>query len=216
MIFVKYGEEEHLRQIQEGYIRFSPIFTYREYEEDAYSKVMNGIADPYDGMARVIPESVTLQTEDEKSTFKGNIILNLDIEGMYKMGIFCMSQYSDLLEMQKYWKEMFVKFPKSTHALLIHDSDVFMAELQKTLPLVAGGSVTYAEEMQPPLTADELWTQALYKRPQYAYQKECRFILPNSQFETPFTYKIDNMARMTLLSKNKIEEYIGVNCTNNL
>lgn len=209
MFFVKYSKKKYLKDIINGYIRFSPISSYREFEQDAYE---NGIADPYDGMARLVISSMTYHSKEGKTKdYKGNILANIDLEDMEKLGVFCLAEYNDVAEMDSHYKTLLEKFPGTTHILIIHSPNTFAKDLQIALPILAGGTVRYGEKMQPPNHADDMWQQALYKRSQYAYQKEFRFVITRSKFNVPFSYKYENNSHMTLLKIGDIEQFIAEN-----
>ena len=209
MFFVKYSKEKYLQDIIDGHIRFSPIFTYREYEKDAYE---NGIADPYDGMGRIIANDLAYTCEDgTQKTISGKITINIDLDGMNRLAVFCLAQYESVEDMRNHYEIMLEKFPETTHVLIIHTPDSFARDIQNILPMVGGGTVRYGHVMHPPLHASDMWLQALYKRQQYSYQKEFRFVIPNSSFDVPFSYKFRNNSKMTLLAAKEIGNYISEN-----
>lgn len=209
MFFVKYSKRKYLQDIIDGYIRFSPISSYREYEKDAYE---NGIADPYDGMGRIIANDLTYTYEDgTQKTISGNIIINVDLDGMDKLAVFCLAQYESGEDMRNHYQTMLEKFPDTTHVLIIHTPDTFAKDIQSILPMVGGGTVSYGQVMHPPQKVSDMWLQTLYKRPQYSYQKEFRFVITNSSFEVPFSYKFKNHSKMTLLAAEEIGNYISEN-----
>lgn len=214
MFFVKYSKEKYLQDIIDGHIRFSPIFTYREYEEDAYE---NGIADPYDGMGRIVANDLTYTYEDgTQKTISGKITINVDLGGMNKLAVFCLAQYESVEDMRNHYETMLEKFPETTHVLIIHTPDTFAKDIQSVLPMVGGGTVRYGQVMHPPQKESDMWLQALYKRQQYSYQREFRFVIPNSSFDVPFSYQFENHSKMTLLAAKDIGSYIIENLNNDI
>ena len=101
-------------------------------------------------------------------------------------------QYDDLAEMENRYEEMFDRFPESTHCLIIFTPNQFAKDIQSIMPTIAGGTVLYGEQMMPPLEYKNRWEQGLYKRSKFSYQNEFRFIITNSSFDVPFTYKMNN------------------------
>ena len=206
---MKYSKERYLQDIVDGYVRFSPIFTYRKYEKNAYE---NGIADPCDGMGRVTASALTFTHEDgNKKTINGKVTINVDLDGMDRLAVFCLAQYESVEDMRNHYKTMLEKFPETTHVLIVHTPDTFARDIQKVLPMVGGGTVRYGQVMYPPQNVSDMWLQALYKRQQYSYQKEFRFVITNSKFDLPFSYKYENHSKMTLLPAEDIEHYISEN-----
>ena len=192
-----------------GYIRFSPIFKYREYEQNAYE---SGIADPFDGMSKIVTEHATYITKDgEERQINGKISINIDLEGMKKLGVFCLAQYESIEDMDQHYRIMLEKFPDTTHILVIRTPHTFAKDIQSVLPTVAGGTVRYGEKMNPPLNYEDMWLQALYKRQAYSYQREFRFVITGYQLEDSVSYKYDNRSEMTLLSVYEIESFIENN-----
>ena len=209
MFFVKYSKGKYLQDIIDGYIRFAPIFTYREFEKDAYE---NGIADPYDGMGRITANDLTYILEDDaQKTIRGKITMNVDLDGMDKIAVFCLSQYESVEDMRNHYKIMLEKFPETTHVLIIHTPDTFAKDIQNVLPMVGGGTVRYGQVKYPPQKESDMWQQTLFKSKQYTYQKEFRFVITNSSFGVPDSFKFKNHSKMTLLAVGDIEHYISEN-----
>ena len=208
MIFVKYVKEENLNVIKKGFIRFTPLFMYREYEEEDGN---NGISDPYDGMGRLQSRQLLYEKDSKAEVFNGEVVVNVDLEGMPKLAVFCLSQYDDLAEMENRYEEMFDRFPESTHCLIIFTPNQFAKDIQSIMPTIGGGTVLYGEQMMPLLEYKNRWEQGLYKRSRFSYQKEFRFIITNSSFDVPFTYKMNNHSEMVLLEKKDVKRYIVEN-----
>ena len=213
MFFVKYGKGRYLQDIIDGYIRFAPISMYREWEQDAYS---NGVADPFDGMARSKVDILRFISSNEEKCLVGNIEINIDLEGMEKLGVFCLSQYESVIHMRNNCNKMLEMFPETTHVLVIHSPNTFAKDIQTALPRVAGGTVRYGDEMRPPQHADDMWKQALYKRTRYAYQNEFRFIFTREEFNVPFSYRYENHSKMSLLNVDEIDLFIADSIGNDI
>lgn len=134
--FVKYGEKEHLQQIIDGQLRFTPSQTYIKIEETQHNK---GQGDMLEGKMKIHFESAKLyhpETHELLGTLpKSNVLIN--IQDVSNMPIFCLSQYDDsyiqccsnkkVINMDaEHIKKVKRDFSKATHALIILEPEVFI------------------------------------------------------------------------------------------
>lgn len=132
---VKYGEKEHLQQIVDGKLRFTPSQTYIKLEEKQHNK---GQGDLLEGKMKIKIEGARVYhpvTNEYLGTLpKG--IFTISIQDVSNMPIFCLSHYGEesIEEIDGVSKIAIdgehiegVKrdFPKATHALIIYEPDKF-------------------------------------------------------------------------------------------
>ena len=140
-VFIKYGEEDHLQQIVDGTLRFSPSDTYVKMEEEQHNK---GQGDMLDGKWKI--HAMNFRMEDPvtgRVVFEGkNCTFTISIQDVNSMPVFCLSYYGEEyvsnLDGKQYIqlsKEKVAKikkdFPKATHALIIQEPDRFIEKAEK-------------------------------------------------------------------------------------
>lgn len=142
LFMIKYGKEEHLKQIVNGSIRFAPSQTYVKMEELLHNK---GQGDLLDGKMKLKIESAEMfdyETNNLKAAIP-NCIFTISIQDVNDMPIFCVSHYgcedtSSYESKNKYKislrpdKLNCIKqdFSEATHALIILEPDKFITGVQ--------------------------------------------------------------------------------------
>ena len=142
LYLIKYGKEEHLKQIVDGFLRFSPSQTYVEMEELIHNK---GQGDLLDGKMKIRLENAKMYDPDTNE-LKGeipNCVATISIQDVNDMPIFCISHYG--VDDTKSYKNIrsykislcpdklnCIKqdFREATHALIILEPDKFIAGVQ--------------------------------------------------------------------------------------
>lgn len=139
MIMIKYGKEEHLKQIVNGKLRFTPSETYINIEKNQHNK---GQGDLLEGKMVIHIEHANLHDlENPNNTYKltkNKIILS--IQDVTKMPVFCLSYYEDNY-ISQIQNESYIKlneqhidslekdFPEATHALIILEPKRFIHDV---------------------------------------------------------------------------------------
>lgn len=141
--FIKYGEREHLQQIVDGGLRFSPSQTYIRLEEKQHNK---GQGDLLEGKMKVNAEKIKFynrETNECLVTQKKSII-TVSIQNVSNMPIFCLSHYGDesiedidgvskIAFDDEHIKGIKKDFPKATHALIIYEPDKFVDSVKNSI-----------------------------------------------------------------------------------
>jgi hypothetical protein len=142
LFMIKYGKEEHLKQIVDGSLRFAPSQTYVKMEELLHNK---GQGDLLDGKMKIRFESAKMYDPDTNE-LKGeipNCVATISIQDVNDMPIFCISHYGvDDTECYKNIRSYKISlrqdnlncikqdFSEATHALIILEPDKFIAGVQ--------------------------------------------------------------------------------------
>ncbi|TYQ16597.1 UNVERIFIED_CONTAM: hypothetical protein Cloal_3161 [Acetivibrio alkalicellulosi] len=142
LFMIKYGKEEHLKQIVNGSIRFAPSQTYVKMEKILHNK---GQGDLLDGKMKLKPESAKMydyETNEIKAVIP-NCMFTLSIQDVNDMPIFCISHYgsedtASYESINKYKISLHIDklncikqdFSEATHALIILEPDKFIAGVQ--------------------------------------------------------------------------------------
>lgn len=134
--FIKYGEKEHLQQIIDGQLRFTPSQAYIKFEETQHNK---GQGDMLEGKMKIHFESAKMyhpETQELLGTLpNSNVIVN--IQDVSNMPIFCLSHYDEsyiqctsdekIIKIDdEHIKNVRRDFPKATHALIILEPEAFI------------------------------------------------------------------------------------------
>ena len=141
-VFVKYGEEEHLKQIVDGSLRFSPSETYVKMEEEQHNKGQGDMLDGKWVINNVVGGRLIEVGTGHVYNIPSNSRFFITIQDVNSIPIFCISYYEDQYITVYNSKCCFhlpeeklisIKhdFPKATHALLIFNPDAFIEEARK-------------------------------------------------------------------------------------
>lgn len=141
-IFIKYGEEEHLKQIVNGMLRFSPSEAYVKLEEEQHNKGQGDMLDGKWVINNVMGGRLIEWGMGREIAIPTGSRFLISIQDVNSMPVFCLAYYDNKYITEEDSKRSFylpvdklntVKkdFPKATHALLILDPDVFIEEVQK-------------------------------------------------------------------------------------
>lgn len=93
-IFIKYGEKEHLQQIVDGKLRFTPSQTYIKIEEKRHNK---GQGDLLEGRMKIKIEGDRMfhpETNEYLGTLPKSTVV-ISIQDVSNMPIFCLSYYGE-------------------------------------------------------------------------------------------------------------------------
>ena len=93
-IFIKYGEKEHLQQIVDGKLRFTPSQTYIKIEEKQHNK---GQGDLLEGRMKIKIEGARKshpETNEYLRTLPKSTVV-ISIQDVSNMPIFCLSYYGE-------------------------------------------------------------------------------------------------------------------------
>lgn len=138
-IFIKYGKEEHLQQIVDGSIRFSPSQNYVLMEKELHNK---GQGDLLEGKMKIKAENVRLHDPDSNELLwvlpKCEFVVS--IQDVNNMPVFCLSEYDEsdiLIEDGKSFVNICkdkidgIKndFKEATHALIIFEPEKFIDDV---------------------------------------------------------------------------------------
>ncbi len=138
LFMIKYGKKEHLKQIIDGKIRFSPSQTYIAMEKELHNK---GQGDILEGKMKLKATRVQLcdfETNELKYVLPESELV-IGVPDVNNMPIFCLSEYgieytADYIDSSNYkikiTKEMIdlIKndFNDATHALIILEPEKFI------------------------------------------------------------------------------------------
>lgn len=138
-IFIKFGKAEHLKSIAEGNLRFSPAKTYIDIEKKEANDTQG---DRLEGKTLTHLKNATFTSyETGKSrSISGNILMEMNYEGVEELPIFCISFVDvELIEdsngrntiavPEDYVVKMREDFSETTHALIIIDYDDFISSV---------------------------------------------------------------------------------------
>jgi len=92
--FIKYGEKEHLQQIVDGKLRFTPSQTYIKIEEKQHNK---GQGDLLEGRMKIKIEGARMyhpETNEYLGTLPKSTVV-ISIQDVSNMPIFCLSYYGE-------------------------------------------------------------------------------------------------------------------------
>lgn len=92
--FIRYGEKEHLQQIVDGKLRFTPSQTYIKIEEKQHNK---GQGDLLEGKMKIKIEGARmyhLETNEYLGIFPKSTVV-ISIQDVSNMPIFCLSYYGE-------------------------------------------------------------------------------------------------------------------------
>lgn len=92
--FIRYGEKEHLQQIVDGKLRFTPSQTYIKIEEKQHNK---GQGDLLEGKMKIKIEGARMyhpETNEHLGTFPKSTVV-ISIQDVSNMPIFCLSYYGE-------------------------------------------------------------------------------------------------------------------------
>lgn len=139
-VFIKYGEKEHLQQIVDGRLRFTPAKSYIEIEQKQHNK---GQGDLLEGKWVIHAESVKMVDNQTGETFilPSKSKITVGTVDVTTLPVFCLSLYEDVaIDENKNLSlepEMVEKikcdFPKATHALIILEKEKFIESVRGTL-----------------------------------------------------------------------------------
>lgn len=138
-IFIKFGEEEHLKQIVNGKIRFAPSQNYIKTEMLQKNK---GQGDLLEGKWVVHAESFVMESHDthERVAFPYKANITIGTVDVNNMPVFCLSRFdcNDLIHTDErfYLPDEIIQsvkkdFPKATHALIIFNAEEFVKQVSK-------------------------------------------------------------------------------------
>ena len=141
-VFVKYGEEEHLKQIVDGSLRFSPSEVYVKMEEEQHNKGQGDMLDGKWVINNVMGGRLIEEGTGRVYIIPSNARFFITIQDVNSMPVFCLSYYDEQYITEEDSQRSFYlpedkvnslkhDFPKATHALLIFEQDVFIEEVQK-------------------------------------------------------------------------------------
>lgn len=137
--FIKYGEKEHLQQIVDGKIRFTPSQNYIKMEEEQHNK---GQGDLLEGKMKIQVEGAKVyHPETNEFLFalpKSTFIIS--IQDVSNMPIFCLSYYesecikevegASVISIDKeHLLDVKKNFPQATHALVILEPESFISSI---------------------------------------------------------------------------------------
>jgi len=160
---IKYGEEEHLKQLVNGKIRFTPSQTYIKIEEMQHNK---GQGDLLEGKMKLKIEGARMHDPNTNEFIgmlpAGDIVIS--VQDVNNMPVFCLAQYSnenvtDYVNDKNYTivlsdekvKKIQGDFPKASHALIILEPDKFIEDVKNiTNHQFANGVIHYYDyEINP-------------------------------------------------------------------
>lgn len=137
---IKYGKAEHLQQIVDDCLRFTPSQTYVRIEESQHNK---GQGDLLEGKMKLRLESAQMYDPDTQELIgvlpKSSVTIS--IQDVSDMPIFCLSHYGGEYLGEKDGKR-FIKidkkhlenvkkdFPEATHALIILEPEKFVSDVK--------------------------------------------------------------------------------------
>lgn len=217
-VFIKYGEKEHLQQIIDGHLRFSPAKSYIEIEQKQHNK---GQGDLLEGKWVIHTESVKMVSHQTGETFvlppKSKITIGaVDVT---TLSVFCLSSYADdifdgnnSISLEKDDIERIkCDFPKATHALIIFEKNKFIECVKATIGhsvesdsihyydydindinmmsfLTTGDEDSYRAGVTLSMTYDERYRHLLCKDRSFSNQNEYRFIITDVLTDVPVSY----------------------------
>lgn len=160
---IKYGKEEHLKQIIDGKIRFSPSQTYIKMEKELHNK---GQGDLLEGKMRIKSTNTRMHDYETKELKlecpNADFIVGLD--EVNNMPIFCISKYDmedtiDYIDKNNYKicisqdeiESIKKDFSSATHALIILEPDRFIDSIKQIDRGIKNGEIRYYDYSINPL-----------------------------------------------------------------
>lgn len=204
MIFAKYGKKEHLNKIMNGSIRFCPLQLYRGIED----KYKDGTADALEGYSIKKADKVSFTNGKVGKILTGRLVLNINLCGVERIPVFCISKYISISEMKNCYKSMAQKIKDTTHVLIIYTPDIFIDDIRTACDDIVSGDVMYGNDKEPEKNVMDIYKQAFVKREQYKYQKEYRFVFREKKIDKPFSIEYINNSTMKLLKIDDIMKEI--------
>ena len=139
--FIKYGEKEHLQQIVDGKIRFTPSQTYIKLEEKQHNK---GQGDLLEGKMKIKIESAEMyapETNEYLGTLPKSTVV-ISIQDVSNMPVFCLSHYGKesitdvegtlIIDIDAEHIDGVKKdFPKAMHALIFFEPEKLISSVEK-------------------------------------------------------------------------------------
>lgn len=139
-VFIKYGEKEHLQQIVDGNLRFSPSQNYIKLEMEEHNK---GQGDLLEGKWVIHAEKFMMESHDthEVTCFPHKAKIVVGTVDVNDMPVFCISYYDGTflskngevvsLHLGKNNLEAIRNdFPKATHALILTEPEIFVNDVK--------------------------------------------------------------------------------------
>ena len=139
--FIRYGEKEHLQQIVDGKLRFTPSQTYIKIEEKQHNK---GQGDLLEGRMKIKIEGARMyhpETNEYLGTLPKSTVV-ISIQDVSNMPIFCLSYYGEesIVDVEglttididaEHIDGGKKDFLKATHALILFDPEKFISSVEK-------------------------------------------------------------------------------------
>lgn len=134
-VLVKFGEKDHLKQLMQGEMFFSPSIAFKKIEELECNKGQGdrdeGVTEYHAKNVKMVPKSLDGSYDMSKTIFMKDSIFNFMAEPCRYFPIFCLSNFEknsnrysvDLDQIKK-------DFPKSTYALIICSKENFVNQIQ--------------------------------------------------------------------------------------
>lgn len=132
-IMIKFGKKNHLKQIVNGQIRFSPSQNYITIEETQHN---HGQGDLLEGKWRIHAESLRVfhpETHEYLGAIEHKADFTVSIQDVNDMPVFCLSRYESshvddgMFQMEdNEYKKIIKDFPEATHALIILEPSKFV------------------------------------------------------------------------------------------
>ena len=159
--FIKYGEKEHLQQIVDGKLRFTPSQTYIKIEEKQHNK---GQGDLLEGRMKIKIEGARMyhpETNEYLGTLPKSTVV-ISIQAVSNMPIFCLSYYGEesIVDVEglttididaEHIDGVKKDFLKATHALILFEPEKFISSVEKIegKHFVSGEIKYYDYDMNP-------------------------------------------------------------------
>lgn len=143
-MFVKYGAENHLKELMEkGEMFFNPCEYFRKLEESQKKK---GIGDGNDGgvSAHYFHMLIREPNGDYKEIQEGNI--SIIVEPAKQTPVFCLKRADSEFISSKYREKLRDQFPEHTHALIIRDEKGFLENVRFIMRNKAYAHMVYYED----------------------------------------------------------------------
>lgn len=231
-ILLKFGKKEHLRSLSEGYMYFSPLQYFIDYEEKDLDVVGRG--DAQEGGYKVLDvKNIKIFTEDGiqvelPNEMKNGIInFNIRIPELYFKPIFCMTIIENVNDINETLYESFVEnFDDIDSVLVIRNVPRFLKNMKSSLNFECFYSRVFYEDKQTvqfnqfidgegerlidgvkySVTTNNVHRIAFRKNELFSYQKEFRIILHDHDIKEPKTYKIKTIDDCEIISLKKYKK----------
>lgn len=231
-IFIKYGIKEHLKQIVNGKLRFSPSQNYVKMEELLHNK----------GQGDLLEGKMLLQIEgghccDPKTNELREILpkcrMLVDIQDVNNMPVFCLSSYliaeDNILSLEQNHLDLIKNdFPDATHALIIQAPDTFIQDVYSIAGhKIISDRIKYYDysintiQMYMYLTTgdekivnnstmiyDNRYRHLLCKDISFSNQQEYRFIILDELIKSPTFYDFQFNSQYKIVSIDELYENI--------